>query len=44
MENVAFDLVEYYPPVPPKPYANGEVSYKWMNGYYEIFVFMKVTF
>lgn len=26
MENVAFDLVKYYPPVEPKPYASGEVS------------------
>jgi polypeptide N-acetylgalactosaminyltransferase len=25
MENVAFDLYNYYPPVPPKPYAHGEI-------------------
>jgi polypeptide N-acetylgalactosaminyltransferase len=25
MENVAFDLVNYYPPVPPPPYASGEI-------------------
>jgi len=26
IENVAYDLVQYYPPVPPKPYAFGEVN------------------
>jgi polypeptide N-acetylgalactosaminyltransferase len=25
MDNVAFDLVNYYPPVPPQPYASGEI-------------------
>ena len=27
MENVAFDLVKYYPPVPIPPYAQGKVKY-----------------
>jgi polypeptide N-acetylgalactosaminyltransferase len=27
MENVAFDLVKYYPPVPIPPYAKGKVKY-----------------
>jgi hypothetical protein len=27
MENVAFDLPQYYPPVPLPPYALGEVKY-----------------
>jgi hypothetical protein len=26
MENVAFDLPQYYPPVPLPPYATGEVK------------------
>ena len=26
MENVAFDLPNYYPPIPPPPYADGEVN------------------
>jgi len=26
MENVAFDLPEYYPPIPLPPYASGEVK------------------
>lgn len=30
MENVAFDLVKYYPPVEPSPLAEGEV---WMSLY-----------
>ena len=25
MEKVAFDLPNYYPPIPPPPYADGEV-------------------
>lgn len=28
MENVAFDLPQYYPPVPLPPYATGEVKEK----------------
>lgn len=27
MENVAFDLPQYYPPVPLPPYATGEVKH-----------------
>lgn len=27
MENVAYDLPRYYPPVPLPPYAHGEVSH-----------------
>ena len=26
MENVAFDLPQYYPPIPLPPYATGEVK------------------
>jgi hypothetical protein len=26
MENIAFDLPQYYPPVPLPPYATGEVE------------------
>lgn len=28
MEEVAFDLAKYYPPVEPTPYATGEVSWR----------------
>ena len=30
MEKVAFDLPQYYPPVPLPPYAAGEVIHPWI--------------
>jgi hypothetical protein len=31
METILFDLSNYYPPIPPKPYAEGEVSFFRLN-------------
>lgn len=38
MEEVAFDLPKFYPPVEPPPFASGEVCWKFMLiGFFRIF-------
>lgn len=42
MEEVAFDLPKFYPPVEPPPFASGEVSRKWVHLNCFVFYFKRI--